>query len=73
MDAKLNSLIQRLEAATLKLEGLAAGSSVNSTTLTPSGTNHPALAQFDALVSGIVKSFLEKSAHIGGLVQEQVI
>lgn len=72
MDTKLASLIDRLEAATLKLE-MASNGSIPSVSPT-SGDDQPArpsLVAFDELIKGPLAEYLAAAKTIGGLVAEQ--
>jgi adenylyl cyclase-associated protein len=71
MDEKLQLLIQRLETATIKLEGLTSGSSVSSANSSSSGAYHVALSAFDSIINGPLKQYLDLSDEIGGLVKDQ--
>jgi adenylyl cyclase-associated protein len=68
MDAKLQSLIDRLEQVTAKLEGLQGG---GGTSTTEEGPTSPALVSFDELVKGPVAEYLQLSAKAGGLIHQQ--
>nr|KAJ3419850.1 F-actin-capping protein subunit alpha [Polyrhizophydium stewartii] len=82
-DAQLSAVIQRLEAATLRLETLARTGSAPSVALAAAppgagapaaaagGAASPALAAFDSLVHGALKTFLDASAAVGDLVEKQ--
>ena len=75
MDAKLAALIERLEKATVKLEGLggAGGGGVAALSdSSSSGASGPALVAFDDVLSGAFAEFAALSKTIGGLVAEQV-
>ncbi|KAJ2992235.1 F-actin-capping protein subunit alpha [Globomyces sp. JEL0801] len=75
MDSKMQNILERLEAAASRLEGIAIekGVSVSSTSTNKQSTSPtgPALVGFDALISGAFADFLQKSNNIGGLVQDQ--
>jgi hypothetical protein len=76
-DATLQALIERLEKATVKLEGLASSQPTNQGNSASSGSSEggvssPAVSAFDELVNGAFKDFLSHSKTIGGLVAEQV-
>lgn len=75
MDEKLQSLIQRLESVTIKLEKFtSSGTITNPTTATESNSsngNHPALLAFESIVNGSLKQYLNLSTSIGGLVKDQ--
>ena len=79
--ADLPQLLKRLEAVTVRLEDIAAGTKNSaaanghaniSTSGGAEGKNSPMLEGFDEIVNGPVTKFLTLSAGIGGLVQEQV-
>lgn len=74
----LASLIQRLEAATTRLEEIST-TSVNappkrssSSTALPAGKGIACIEAFSLLMSGPLKEFLDLSVSIGDQVQEQV-
>lgn len=69
MTDKLETLIQRLEKATMKLEGFAVASPAQ--TNQDASVDGPALAAFDELLHGAYKEFIAHAKTIGGLVADQ--
>lgn len=72
MDSKLSALIDRLEAATVKLENLSGSPAAAAGEPASTGATAPAVAAYDEIINGPLKEFLSLSSQIGGLVQEQV-
>jgi hypothetical protein len=77
----LPALLKRLETVTTRLEDLAskggpvaAGPKANGTaeSHSSSGVTSPSLDAFDEILSGPVKTFVDLSAKVGGLVNDQV-
>lgn len=85
-EAALNALIKRLETAVLKLEGggaaasTATAPSINHSAPAAaashysgsSGSDAAVLVAFDDIVNTQLKTFLELSEYVGGLVKDQV-
>ena len=70
MESKLESLVARLETATVKLESMAKGGSGVAATTEASGA--ASVTAFDTVIFGTLKPFLDYSNTIGGVVKEQV-
>ncbi|KAJ8327584.1 suppressor of rasval19 [Batrachochytrium dendrobatidis] len=74
-DSQLSAVIQRLEAAALRLETLAKINTQDCTTTSAATTDStglsPALTAFDTLLNGQFKTFLALSKTLGGIVHEQ--
>ena len=68
MEAKLESLVNRLETATVKLESLAKGGAPAAV----EAGGAASVTAFETVVVGALKPFLEHSKAIGGPVNEQV-
>jgi hypothetical protein len=82
-DTTLATVIQRLEAATIRLEEIVktkgvseTSRSVDAPTAAAPATDtkvSPALAAFDEIISGSLKAFVDLAGVVGGLVADQVL
>ena len=74
-EAALTTIIKRLEAATVKLEEMAAKvptSAPASSSAASSAPSSAAVSAFDDFLNTFTKPYVDLSAKIGGLVKEQV-
>jgi len=80
-EAQISSLVKRLEAATARLEEIARGkagsgitdaSSASTSNSSAGGTEPLIVKEYDNIISGSFKAYLDASNNIGGSVKEQV-